>query len=293
MSLVLGSISVAKPVAQPHFADNPNCAKDSLNFVTDSPSQFALRQWWRHICQPRTLVGLGGAVLVLTLAGPFRTETALGLPLRFAYWALTVLGSYSLGTLTFGYFARTSLAKLGHLRTTLVIAFISAALVTVLVAGLNRVFLGLAPSLAQAPVYIGTIFVVALIISLVISFLMQPASEGDATERDGGPEAPRLLARLPIDKRGPLVAISSEDHYVRIRTLHGEEMVLMRLSDAIDEAAPAPGLQVHRSHWVATDQVRAARRDGDRAVLTVHGDVEIPVSRANVAAIRAAGLLPK
>jgi DNA-binding LytR/AlgR family response regulator len=102
-----------------------------------------------------------------------------------------------------------------------------------------------------------------------------------------------LLDRLPLDKRGPLVSISVEDHYVRVRTAQGEELLLMRLTDAIREVGASKGVQVHRSHWVALDAVRAARREGDRAILTMAHGPEIPVSRTNVPAIREAGLLPR
>jgi DNA-binding LytR/AlgR family response regulator len=101
------------------------------------------------------------------------------------------------------------------------------------------------------------------------------------------------LDRLALAKRGTLIALSVEDHYVRVRTDRGEAMVLMRLSDAIGETAPVKGLRVHRSHWVALDAVVAAKRRGDGAILTMAAGPEIPVSRANVAAIRDAGLLPR
>jgi len=70
-------------------------------------------------------------------------------------------------------------------------------------------------------------------------------------------------------------------------------MVLMRLSDAMKETGDLPGAQVHRSHWVAFSAVRAARRDGDRAILTLTSGVEIPVSRANLPKVKEAGLLPR
>lgn len=102
-----------------------------------------------------------------------------------------------------------------------------------------------------------------------------------------------LLERLPLDKRGDLVALSVEDHYVRIKTTIGTEMILMRLSDAIRETGDTRGDQVHRSHWVSYDQVASARREGDRAILTLKDGGEIPVSRANLPKIREAGLLPR
>lgn len=107
------------------------------------------------------------------------------------------------------------------------------------------------------------------------------------------PGPPTLLDRLPLDKRAPLVALSVEDHYVRIRTTKGEEMILMRLADAIRETAATPGLQVHRSHWVAFDQVVAVRRKGDCALLKMSHGPDVPVSRANLPKLREAGLLPR
>jgi len=101
------------------------------------------------------------------------------------------------------------------------------------------------------------------------------------------------LQRVPLEKRGALLALSVEDHYVRVHTAKGTEMVLMRLSDAMRETGALPGAQVHRSHWVAFHAVRAARRDGDRAILTLSSGVDIPVSRANLPKVKEAGLLPR
>lgn len=67
----------------------------------------------------------------------------------------------------------------------------------------------------------------------------------------------------------------------------------MRLGDAIREAAPEPGLQVHRSHWVAIAAVTAARREGDRAVLSLSHGGDIPASRSHIPALKEAGLLPR
>ena len=97
---------------------------------------------------------------------------------------------------------------------------------------------------------------------------------------------------MPLDKRGPLISLSVQDHYVDIVTTRGREMLLLRLSDAIRETQPTPGLRVHRSHWVALDQVSSARRDGARAVLTMSDGRDIPVSRSHVAAVKEAGLFP-
>jgi DNA-binding LytR/AlgR family response regulator len=106
------------------------------------------------------------------------------------------------------------------------------------------------------------------------------------------PCPPAILDRLPLDRRGALVALSAEDHYVRVVTRTGEALVLIRLADAMRETGDLPGLQVHRSHWVALDAVRAVRRSGDGAVLTLATGHELPASRRFIPALRQAALLP-
>ncbi|MEC9434305.1 MAG: LytTR family DNA-binding domain-containing protein [Pseudomonadota bacterium] len=106
-----------------------------------------------------------------------------------------------------------------------------------------------------------------------------------------GRPAARILRRMSHDRRGPLLRLSMNDHYVEIATEAGREMVLMRLGDAIVETAPEPGLQVHRSHWVARRALASAERSGDRVELILTNGERIPVSRGRVAALRDAGWL--
>nr|WP_255553731.1 LytTR family DNA-binding domain-containing protein [Maritimibacter sp. DP1N21-5] len=113
-----------------------------------------------------------------------------------------------------------------------------------------------------------------------------------ALPSDATPQPPRILSRVPIDKRGRLYALSVQDHYVEVITDKGSELVLLRLADAMGEVGTTPGLQVHRSHWVATGAVAAAKRDGAKAVLTLQDGRDIPVSRTYLPAVKEAGLLP-
>ena len=57
-----------------------------------------------------------------------------------------------------------------------------------------------------------------------------------------------------------LLAIKSEDHYLRIYTSIGEELILMRLSDAVESLAGADGMQTHRSWWVARHTIKDVQR---------------------------------
>ncbi|MEL6467061.1 MAG: LytTR family DNA-binding domain-containing protein [Pseudomonadota bacterium] len=257
--------------------------------MNDRYPQLALREWGRHMARPATMIALAAAGVVLALAGPFGTDTRFGLLARLTYWMGTVVVTYGLGalcdTLLAPLFARRSFAL--RMAVTAVVSGVSIAGAVVVI---NAVAFGWWPGRRDAAGVLAPTFVIAAIVTVAVGVIRRTAAPAVA---GGAPkDVPRILKRLPLDKRAPLVALSVEDHYVRVRTLKGEELVLMRLSDAIEEVGDTPGARVHRSHWAAFDQVRKVTRTGDRAILAMAGDVDIPVSRANLPRIKEAGLLP-
>lgn len=140
----------------------------------------------------------------------------------------------------------------------------------------------------RLPVYLAPVFIVTVAMT-ALNFLVQReppqthAAPGDAP-------APRFLDRLPAKLRGAaLHAVEAEDHYLRLHTSRGQDLILMRLSDAVAELEGIEGAQTHRSWWVAKAAVEGARRGDGRATLQLVGGVEAPVSRAYAKALRAAG----
>jgi DNA-binding LytR/AlgR family response regulator len=106
----------------------------------------------------------------------------------------------------------------------------------------------------------------------------------------GGGAPARFLDRLPPRLRGAtLHAVQAEDHYLRLHTDRGSDLILMRLSDAVAELEGLEGAQTHRSWWVARDAVRDVKRNDGRAALTLEGGVVAPVSRRYARALREAG----
>ena len=100
----------------------------------------------------------------------------------------------------------------------------------------------------------------------------------------------RFLERLPPRLRGTrLIAVQAEDHYLRLHTDRGSDLILMRLSDALAELEGLEGAQTHRSWWVARDAVAAVARGDGRAALTLDGGAVAPVSRRYAKALREAG----
>ena len=110
-------------------------------------------------------------------------------------------------------------------------------------------------------------------------------------ERQGvtsaGLQPAKFLQRLPLKLRGGEIwAVEAEDHYLRLHTSKGQDLILMRLSDAIDELQGIEGAQVHRSWWVAREAITEAVRGDGRATLTLKDGADVPVSRTYARLLR-------
>ncbi|GGF65100.1 hypothetical protein GCM10007301_26120 [Azorhizobium oxalatiphilum] len=88
-----------------------------------------------------------------------------------------------------------------------------------------------------------------------------------------------LMGRLPPHLRGRMIALEMEDHYARVHTDRGSGLILMRLGDAMAEAAPTPGRQVHRSWWVADAAVASFERVGRTGQVRLSNGLTAPVSQ--------------
>lgn len=132
----------------------------------------------------------------------------------------------------------------------------------------------------MADLLVSVIFVSAGMITINVLVAMRGQTQA-------GTEPPKFLERLPLKLRGGEVwAVEAEDHYLRLHTSKGQDLILMRLSDAIAELQGIEGAQVHRSWWVARDAIAGAVRGDGRATLTLKDGAEVPVSRAYARQLR-------
>lgn len=134
-----------------------------------------------------------------------------------------------------------------------------------------------------------------LVISLIVTagaYVRQVMLDQGSGELDETNPVQTFLERLPVKfKTADLYAISSEDHYLRVHTSLGEELILMRLADAVRELSSADGLRVHRSWWVAKSGVVEEKRIEGRSLLILTSGTEVPVSRSYRAKAKDAGLI--
>jgi hypothetical protein len=122
-----------------------------------------------------------------------------------------------------------------------------------------------------------------------LAFMVRrPMTQTHAARPDAPP--PKFLHRLPPRLSGAeLFAVEAEDHYLRLHTSLGQDLILMRLADALVELEGLEGAQTHRSWWVARAAVTSAERLDGRAVLTLKDGAEVPVSRGFARALRTDG----
>ena len=94
-----------------------------------------------------------------------------------------------------------------------------------------------------------------------------------------GKHLSQLMEKVPQDKRGQLLCLEMDDHYLNIHTDKGTHMTLMRFKDALALLDDYEGLQTHRSWWVATNAIVGVEKDGRKTLLRLSNDVLAPVSR--------------
>lgn len=117
------------------------------------------------------------------------------------------------------------------------------------------------------------------------------SAEAPASTPEAADAARPFFERLPRRLGRALVTVSTEDHYLRVRTDDGEALVLMRMADAEQALAGLDGLRVHRSWWVARRAVAGIRRRGRALELVLVDGRKAPVARNRVRALAAAGWL--
>lgn len=109
----------------------------------------------------------------------------------------------------------------------------------------------------------------------------------DATSGETG-----FQQRWPAELHGRLLFLEMEDHYLRIHTSEGSDIVLYRMEDAARDLQ-GQGLRVHRSYWVAEDALAGARRHRQSWRLRLIDGREVPVGRTYRAQLREAGWLER
>jgi hypothetical protein len=223
---------------------------------------------------------------VLALLGPVGTFDA-DLSKRLLFW----IPLLTLGALGGGLLARQTSRHKGpresHWRRLTILTLAIGLPMGIVGWGLARLLF--TPQLQYS---VSVFLAPALLISAVMTALLTHLNSPDPETKAKPGTNPKLLARLPAHQRtADILAVSSEDHYLRVFTDAGESLILLRLSDAIAELDGIEGAQVHRSWWVARNAIGSAERHGRNWQFSLNSGLIVPVSRVNVRVLREAGWL--
>ena len=230
------------------------------------------------------------AALVLTLTGAFGSgdETFLW---RLAYWLLVMAVGSAWGAACQALLAaRLDLDERPWRHILILTALVAVPMCLFVWAATGLFFHGRMYSAAELPRLIVPVVTVSAAVCALIVLLSRATPVQTHASDDPAARPARFLERLPPRLRGArLIAVAAEDHYLRVHTDRGSDLILMRLTDALGELEGLEGAQTHRSWWVAKDAVRGASRGDGRATLTLESGVEAPVSRRYARALREAG----
>jgi hypothetical protein len=113
-----------------------------------------------------------------------------------------------------------------------------------------------------------------------------PDDEKEVVVPTAREQRPEFLAGSQLPNHAQVIAIKAEEHYIKVWSTCGTDLVRYRFGDAVADAAMLSGEQVHRSWWVRWDAVTGTRARGRSLELTLDNGLRVPVSRAYQALVR-------
>ena len=233
------------------------------------------------------LLLLAALGLAMAALGPYRT---LDVPdsVRTVYWLVAVTGAglagilvdSALGPRIRGLWPRVA-----------VVSLVATLPVTPFIYLLNAAMLDLPRRPWLMPQLAWQVLVVMLLAMALRALLWRRIVETRTIVAPPLPEAERAFRlRLSARRRGArLIALEAEDHYVRVHTDIGSELVAMRFSEAVEELALAHGYRLHRSWWASAEAIEAVRWKRGTGEARLAGGLTAPVSRSCAAPLKEAG----
>ena len=250
-----------------------------------------LREIWRPLL---AAIAVG---LLLGFAGPFGSYPAFPTATRYAFWlGMTVAGVVA--AIAADAVLPSTRPRAGAIRSAAV-SLVSALPMTFVVAWtMSLVQPGRFFTPQQLPALFACVAAVQLLVVYTTTAIAPTADEAEARDRapalpEPAEEAipagfpPALLSRLPPEVGSDIIALETEDHYLRVHAAGGSALIRMRMADAVALLDPRLGAQVHRRWWVAEAAVAGMRTEGQRLSLCLINQSLVPVGRTFSAAARA------
>ena len=244
----------------------------------------AARRWAIDLA---ILVAIG---LLMGFLGPFGSEH-IPVVKAYVYWMICMVGGGLLGVVADEFLSRR---MTGVWRRVAVVSLLITPLVTLLVLTTQNVLMGQPFGWPHYMRLLWQVWPILLAVMAVRALVWRRQPTRIETRTIIAPPLPEAEAafrrRLSAKRRSArLIAIEAHDHYLKVHTDAGEELITLRFADALEDLAQAHGWRVHRSWWVAADAVEGVqwRRGAGEAHLA--GGLKAPVSRTYSAVLKQAG----
>jgi len=235
---------------------------------------------------------LVGAAFFLTILSPFGTDAHLTIPLRFVYWFGVILGGAAIAITVLNLFPRGAPPQTGLHHAVIMSAQIATVSIpiTVLVAGMEM-WLRDPLSWAQLPHIFGYVVTITTVITMGSWFIEQNkvlkerignvvAITQNQSRSNTSPTMTRFHLRLDLPlRKSEILLLKAEDHYLRVVTSAGSELIRCTLETAINELSILDGHRTHRSYWVARSAILKTEKRGGRRRLVMKDGTAVPVSR--------------
>jgi DNA-binding LytR/AlgR family response regulator len=235
--------------------------------------------------------------LLLGFLGPFGSYPAYPTATRYAFWlGLTAAGVAAAVAADAAPPVRR--LRAGPIRIGAVV-LASALPMTFVVAWTMSL---LQPGRVFTPQQLPALFAAVAAVQLLVAYAMMivaPATDdptriaesppGSEPAMEGAPAAfpSALLNKLPPEIGCDIVALETEDHYLRFHAAEGSALVLMRMADAVASIDPRIGAQVHRRWWIAETAATGVQSDGQKLSVRLTDGKLIPIGRTFAAAAKA------
>jgi hypothetical protein len=234
------------------------------------------------------------AGLFLAIVGAYGTVQE-PIAARFAFWILNMLGSGILGVTVDGQL-RNRIPN-DWIRALLTSAIVTPPIALIVLGSMVAVLRHHhADTLRILLMLSWQVFLVTAVLMSLRALIRRRPTKVFESVTVIMPQVPEAEARFRrhLSARGrgaKLLAIEAHDHYVRVHTAAGTELVSLRFTDAIEELADVAGFRVHRSWWVAADAIESARWHRSSGLVRLKNGLATPISRSGAPILRAAGWL--
>lgn len=224
--------------------------------------------------------------VVMAILGPFGSSERT-LPERLIYWQICMVGGGFIGVAIDAPVRR----RVSHFWARLALVSTAMTPFVTLLVGLTNHYLGpmrLTWGNVAEPTF--QVFVVCVAVMMFRQLMWaEKVTVVVAAEPEADP-AEAFRQRLSAKRRAAaLIAVEAEDHYLRVHTDAGDELITARFGDALSELAGVKGFQTHRSWWVAADAIDEVTWLRGRGEAKLKCGLKVPISRSNAGPLKAAG----